>query len=161
MPRTEIERLSDDARVWVFGISPPLDGEQSRTLLRLVDSFLDQWSAHGTPIASARELRDGTFLVVAVDKAAETSGCSIDRLYGTLRQLEREFSVSILDPGRVFFRHGDGRIDSMSRAEFRERGDMHTIVFDTTAERLSRIRGGDWERPAAESWHRDILRRAG
>ena len=161
MPRTEIERLSDDARVWVFGISPALSGEQSQTLLRLVDGFLDQWAAHGTPIASARELRDGTFLMIAVDKAAETSGCSIDRLYGSLRQLEREFNVSILDAGRVFFRHGDGRIDAMTRAEFRERGDMHTIVFDTAAERLSQIRSGTWERPAAKSWHRDLIRRAG
>ena len=161
MPRTEIERLSNDARVWVFGISPALNDEQSRTLLRLVDAFLDQWSAHGTPIASARDLRAGTFLVIAVDKTAETSGCSIDRLYGTLRQLEREFNVAILDAGRVFFRHGDGRIDAMTRAEFRERGDMHTVVFDTTVERLTQIRSGMWERPASQSWHRDLLRRAG
>jgi hypothetical protein len=161
MPRTELERLPDDARVWVFGISPTLNAGQSRTLLRQVDEFLDAWSAHGTPISSARDLRAGTFLIIAVDKSAETSGCSIDRLYGTLQQLERHFGVSILDAGRIFFRHGDDRIDAMTRAEFREKGDEHTIVFDTTTERLSEIRSGGWERPASRSWHRNLLRRAG
>jgi hypothetical protein len=116
---------------------------------------------HRQPITSAREIREGSFLIIAVEKTAETSGCSIDRLFGTLRQLEREFGVSILDAGRVFFRHGDGRIDAMSRADFRERGDLHTIVFDTTARTLGEIRRGSWERQAGKSWHRELLRIAG
>jgi hypothetical protein len=162
MPRTEITNLSDDARVWIFGISPALtDASRQDTLLRAVDSFLANWTAHNHPISSARELRDGSFLVIAVEKTAETSGCSIDRLFGTLRQMETEFGVSILDAGRVFFRHGDGRIDAMTRPEFRERGDIHTVVFDTTVDTLGRIRTGAWEGPAAKSWHRELLRKAG
>ena len=161
MPRTEITNLSDDSRVWVFGISPALDRAQQETLLRAVDSFLETWSAHNQPIRSARELREGSFLVIAVEKNEFTSGCSIDRLFGTLRRLESDFGASILDSGRLFFRHGDGRADAMSRAEFRERADPHTVVFDTTVETLGPVRSGSWERPAEKSWHRDLLRRAG
>lgn len=161
MPRTEITNLSDESRVWVFGISPALDPSQQDTLLRAVDSFLGNWTAHNQPIKSARELREGSFLVIAVEKTEETSGCSIDRLFGTLRKLETEFRASILDAGRVFFRHGDGRVDAMSRAEFKDRGDRHTVVFDTTADTLGVIRSRGWERPAEESWHRELLRYAG
>lgn len=158
MPRTELSLLPDDARIWVFGISPALDAAQRQRLLDRVDPFLDRWTAHGTPILSARDVLHGMFLVVAIERTAETSGCSIDRLYGTLQELEREFGVQILDPQRVFFRHGDGRIDAISRAEFRERGDRHTLVFDTTADELGTIRTGRWEKPAQESWHRSLLK---
>jgi hypothetical protein len=157
MPRTDVTKLSDDARAWVFGISPALDEAGKQKLLARIDPFLDTWAAHGNPVSAGRQIRDDSFLVIAVEKTAETSGCSIDRLFGTLRQLEGELGVSILDANRVFIRRGDGRIDAVSRATFRERGDPHTVVFDTTAERWGDIRSGRWERRAEQSWHRDLL----
>ena len=160
MPRIETNQLHDHSRIWIFGISPALSEAQQSRLLASVDAFLHGWAAHGHPITAARDVIEGTFLVVGVDKAAETSGCSIDRMFGTLRDLERELGVSILDSGRIFFRHGDGRPDAMSRAEFREKADAHTIVFDTNAETMGAIRSGQWERPATESWHRDLLAQA-
>ena len=159
MPRTALQNLTDDAYAWVFGVSPRLDDTKASAFLSRIDAFLDEWAAHGTPIRSARELRDGSFLVVAADSNSERSGCSIDRMFGTLQQLEREHGVKILDAGRVFFRHGDGRIDAMSRADFREKADPHTVVFDTTVERLGDIRSGAWEKKAEESWHRDLLKK--
>jgi hypothetical protein len=160
MPRRDISKLSDDAYAWVFGITPSLDEAAEAKLLRRVDPFLDQWAAHGNPIDSGRDLIEGTFLIIAADRGCERSGCSIDRLFGTLRQLEQELGVKILDANRIFFRHGDGRPDAMPRAEFREKGDAHTIVFDTTAETLGEIRNGGWERRAELSWHRDLLRKS-
>jgi hypothetical protein len=161
MPRIELTQLPDESRVWIFGISPSLSEQQEARLRSAVDAFLNDWAAHGHPITAARDVIESTFLIVAVDKQAETSGCSIDRIFGRLRDLERELGVSILDSGRIFFRHGDGRPDAMSRADFRDRADAHTTVFDTNAETLRAIRSGAWERPAAESWHRDLLRRVG
>ena len=159
MPRIDLNQLDDDARIWIFGISPALDAAQSARMLQQVDAFLDGWAAHNVPVTSARELRDGSFLIIAVDKDAETSGCSIDRMFGLLRQFERDFGVAILDPNRVFVRGGDGAVHAVTRAEFRESGDPHTVVFDTLAERLGDVRGGRWVRKAEESWHRSLLRR--
>jgi hypothetical protein len=157
MPKTDLQQLPDDARIWLFGISPRLDAPQSSELTRRIDAFLDQWAAHGTPMTSARGIIDDQFLVIAIDKRSEASGCSIDRMYGLLKQAESDLGLSILDPERVFFRHGDGRIDVMTRDEFRENGDLHTLVFDLTAERLGQLRGSAWEKRAEESWHRDLL----
>ncbi len=159
MPRIDINQLDDDARIWIFGISPPLDAARSARMTEAVDAFLDGWTAHDMPVRSARELRDGAFLVIAVDRETEQSGCSIDRMFGLLRQFERDFGVAILDPNRVFVRGGDGGVHAVTRAEFRESGDPHTLVFDTLAERLGEVRRGRWERRAEESWHRNLLRR--
>ncbi len=157
MPQTSMNNLPDDSRVWVFGVSPALDERKSAQMLSRIDGFLAQWAAHNVPITSSRDLIEGSFLVIAVDHDAETSGCSIDRMFGTLKQLESELGVKILDPDRVFVRHGDGHVDALSRADFRARGDMHTVVFDTIVERLGEIRSGRWERTAATSWHRQLL----
>jgi hypothetical protein len=157
VPRTDMNQLDDQARTWLFGISPTLDENKSRHLLATVDQFLDQWAAHGTPVTSARELLFDSFLAIAVDERSETSGCSIDRLFGLLRQFERDLGVSILDANRVFVRHADGRIEALSRATFRDRGDLHTTVFDTTAERLSEIRSGHWIRKAQDAWPGKLL----
>ncbi len=157
MPRIDIDQLDGQAKTWLFGISPSLDEAQSQRLLKQVDSFLAEWAAHGTPVTSARELLFGSFLAIAVDDRSETSGCSIDRMFGLLRQFERDFAVSILDANRVFVRHADGRIEALSRADFRNRGDLHTTIFDTTAERLAEIRSGHWIRNAEDAWPGQLL----
>lgn len=154
--RTNIDQLSSDAHIWIFGISPALDEKGQQVLLRRVDAFLDDWAAHGIPIRGARELRDGSFLIIAADEQREKSGCSIDRMFGTLRELERELGVSILDSTRVFLRD-DGGIRAVGRGEFREAATGDTPVFDVTAERLGEVRSGTWEKRAADSWHRQLL----
>lgn len=154
--RVAIDQLSNAADIWIFGISPALDEEKSRVLLGQVDAFLDDWAAHGIPIRGARDLREGSFLIIAADEHRERSGCSIDRLFGTLRQLERELGVQILDANRVFLRSGE-RVQAVPRQEFGKRASASTPVFDTTAEQLGAIRTGAWERPASESWHRHLL----
>jgi hypothetical protein len=157
--RVPIDQLSDSAHVWIFGISPSLDERKGEILLREVDSFLDEWAAHGVPIRGARDLREGSFLVVAADENREKSGCSIDRMFGTLRQLEQQLGVQILDSNRVFFRDPSTSLGvrAVARGEFRSAANADTRVFDVTAEHLGDVRGGAWEKRAADSWHRHLL----
>lgn len=155
MARTDLQQLSDHAHIWIFGISPALDEAKQRVLLRQVDAFLDNWAAHGVPITGARDLVEGSFLIVAADENREKSGCSIDRMFGTLRALERELGVTILDSNRIFLR--DGGVRAVPRAEFPRVASPDTRVFDTTAETLGEVRTGAWERPARDSWHGRLL----
>jgi len=158
MPRTDISRLSDDANIWIFPITPAL--ADADALLRRVDAFLDSWAAHNMPVLAARELREGRFLIVAADKDAEKSGCSIDRLFALVRMMQRELGVSMLDASLVYYRDAEGVIRDAKRSELRDHADESTIVFDTTAPTLGDIRRGSWERPARDSWHASLLRRS-
>src|ERR1700747_1753179 len=114
MPRTDISRLSDDANIWIFPITPAL-ADPDAMLLR-VDAFLDSWAAHNTPVPAARELREGRFLIVAADKDAEKSGSSIDRLFPLVRTMERELGVSMLDASLVYYRDASGVIREAKRS---------------------------------------------
>ena len=154
--RVNIDQLSNDAYVWIFGISPSLDTQKSDALMRQVNTFLENWAAHGVPIPGAAEVKEGSFLVVAADEHREKSGCSIDRMFGTLRQLERDLDVAILDSNRIFFRDRD-EVRAVPRSDFRNAATLATPVFDVTVERLGDVREGAWVKPAAESWHRQLL----
>ena len=161
MPRIDISQLTDESRIWIFGVSPPLDDRQSARVLAAIDSFLNTWSAHNEPIVSARDLLHRSFLLIGVDRHSETSGCSIDRMFGLLQQLERELGVSILDPNRVFYSGVNGAVQAISRSDFRRSGNLQTVVFDTIVERLGAVRSGSWMRPAAKSWHRALFGESG
>lgn len=158
MPRTDISRLSDDATVWIFPIAPSVDDPSA--MLRRVDDFLDSWAAHNTPVLAARDLRENRFLIVAADKDAEKSGCSIDRLFALVRMMERELGVAMLDATLVFYRDSGGAVADAKRSDFRELANESTIVFDTTVPTLGGVRRGAFERPARDSWHSALLRRS-
>src|SRR6476659_2788280 len=118
MPIVAFTSLPDSARVWVFASDRELTGAAADTLLAAVDQFLSQWKAHGMPLRCAREWRDDRFLAVGVDVTAENaSGCSIDGLFRTLQELQRELGVQLVGGGRVFYRGAAG-VETTSREDF-------------------------------------------
>lgn len=156
--------LPDHSRLWVFASPRPLSGAEADALLARVDRFIDGWLAHGREVRGGRDLRYDRFLLVAADEAATgVSGCSIDSLYHTLQQMEREMGVRLLDSSAVWFRAGDGEIYHAARHEFRERvragtADENTVVFNNTVASVGELREGHWETPARESWHAQAFR---
>ena len=158
MPRAALDALPDDARLWVFGAERVLDPGEQAELLSAVDRFLDEWHAHGSLLTAARDLREGRFLMVAVDeRSVPTSGCSIDAMVGVLKTLEGRIGALVAH-GPVYYRDPSGEVRRAERAEFgRLAGagavDPDTVVFDTTVTRVGRLRDGGWERPARDTWH--------
>jgi len=156
MPIVQFESLPDSARLWVFASDEPLSGAVADTLLAAVDRFLATWTAHGTPLHCARDWRDGRFLAVGVDVAAENaSGCSIDGLFRVLQQLEREIGTRLVGGGRVFYRTRSG-VEVASRDEFAARVQegaigRETPVFDTSVTTAAAWRTR-FEQPAGAGW---------
>jgi hypothetical protein len=159
MPRIAFDQLPEDGRIWIFPLSRPLSDQEEEELLRRVDEFLDGWAAHGTPLTAGRDWREGSFLLIGVDESsAPPSGCSIDAMARVLEGLGADWGVSFLDHGPVWFRDGNG-VRRVSRGEFKEMAEreevtLDTVVFDNSITRLFHLRSGEWERPAAVSWHR-------
>jgi hypothetical protein len=166
MPLVSFDSLPDDARLWVFGAGRPLDEAEADALLAEVDRFLERWAAHGQPLTCARAWRHGRFLLVSVDeRSVPPSGCSIDAMVRVLEGLQGTLGTSLVDHHRVWFRD-EGDVECLDRAGFRKlveegRVSPNTLVFDNTVTRLGRLRAGDWERPARETWHRRAFFPAG
>lgn len=158
MPRIEFDSLPTHGRLWVFPLSRSLTSTERDTTMGVVDRFLDGWAAHGSPLRSARRIEEDRFLLIGVDVDAEApSGCSIDALVRSLRDLGESLGVSFVDHAPVWYRADDG-IRSVSRVQFRElasTGDVtpDTTVFDTSLTSVDQVNEGRLERPAHDSWH--------
>lgn len=158
MPIVPFDQLPDDARLWVFNAARELTAPERDDLLSAVDGFLETWAAHGTPLFSGRELRDGRFLLVAVDeRRAGASGCSIDALVHALTAIETRMNTQLLDNAPLHYRV-DAAVRRVSRAQFQQlvdagEVDLDTIVFDGAVATLGAVRQGRWEKPARASWH--------
>lgn len=163
MSLADVSELPDSARAWIFGADRSPGPSETGRLLDAVSRFLQSWTAHSRELRAALAWREHRFLVVALDEGrVPASGCSIDALVGRLRELGEELSLDLLDGGRVWFSDAEGRTRAVSREAFRrlaEEGEVGpgTTVYDLTADRLGEIRSGEWKRPAAQSWHAELL----
>jgi hypothetical protein len=161
VPIVPFSALPDSARLWVFASDQPIVGAVAESVLASVDRFLAEWRAHGVPLRSARDWRDDRFLAVAVDVNEENaSGCSIDGLFRTLQQLERQIGTRLVGGGRVFYR-ADSTIETATRDELLERVRSGAVTRATPVFDTSIVTAADWrskfERPAAESWMSSLL----
>lgn len=153
--------LPDSARLWVYGISRPLLADEEVRVLESVDRFLEAWRAHGHPLAAARQWLYGRFLLVGVDETiTPPSGCSIDALVRTLKEIESTLGLEIVGGAPIWYR--DERDGSeprrVTRPEFKDKvlsGEVtvDTMVFDLSLTRVREFREGKWEIRAGDSWH--------
>jgi hypothetical protein len=161
MPITSFDSLPDNARVWVFGSAQPLSEKEREALLQRVDAFLADWKAHGEPLTAAKIFSHDRFLTVAVDQnSAHASGCSIDGLFRSLKELEQKMGTSLLDRSLVYYSDSTG-IHAVGREQFSAlagngKVSADTSVFDPTVTTL-----GEWrarfQSKAADSWHAGLL----
>ena len=151
------QRMPDQARLWVFASERPLAGRERAALLERVDEFLFRWKAHGAPLAAGRAWLYDRFLAVAVDeRVTPPSGCSIDALVRTLKELEAKIGSRLVDNTPVYYRSPQG-VERVTRGRFRQLADggqvtPDTLVFNNTITRLGEFREGKWEGPARHSW---------
>jgi hypothetical protein len=162
MPLTTFESLPPDARVWVFACDRNLTCDEARPLLAQADAYLAQWKAHGSPLRCAREWVHHRFLAVGIDPTAEqASGCSIDDLFRTLREIGQSVGTQLLGGGRVFYRDAEGNAQVASRAEFSALAARGDVTADTTVYDTSVILADDWrrnfERRAGDAWTAELL----
>ena len=154
---SNLDQLQDDARIWIFGGHESFDSAQTDRLQNGLNSFVSQWTAHGSPLAAGFGFIERRFVVVGVNPGVPPSGCSIDRLFRIMQEAEREIRVPLLDSTSIYFRTQSGEVAAASRADFRQRVELgevtaQTSVFDTTIETMSQFRG-NFEKRAADSWH--------
>lgn len=156
--------LPADAPVWIFGSSRELGREEIPLIEGAVERFLGSWASHQVPLDGVAAVLEGRFLIIGVDpRQKSASGCSIDKLYQFVASLGRELGTDLLDAASVYWADDRGRVHRGTRQEFREQAAAgavgeQTRVFDLGVSSASEL--PSWTRPAAESWHRQLLSRS-
>ncbi|PTX61411.1 hypothetical protein C8N46_10454 [Kordia periserrulae] len=157
----EFDNISDDARIWIYQANRSFSDEELEEINSKLSNFITQWTAHGSDLEAAFDIKYKRFIILAVDQSKQmATGCSIDASVHFIQQLEKDYNVDLMDKMNVSYKQGEYVAYKDLKAFRKMAKDRavtgNTIVFNnlvtTKAEFLE-----NWEVPAKESWHGRFL----
>jgi hypothetical protein len=154
--------LPRDSRLWVFASDRELSPEESKTVNDTLVEFLKGWKAHGAAVEAGFELQHNRFLLIASSNAmADPSGCSIDNMTRSVRELGQKLGINFM-PGANIFYKTNGHVEVADRPTFKELAKKglvgeDTTVYNTMLTSVEDLQSGKWELPAGQSWHKQLL----
>jgi len=149
--------LPETSRVWIYQANRSFSKEELSELKNLLDTFITQWTAHGSGLQAGYDIPYNRFIVIALDQSlTSASGCSIDASVRFIQMLEQKFSLELLDKMNVSYKQGEF-IAYKPLKDFRKMAkekavSPNTIVFNNLVTNKYEYLN-HWEVPASESWH--------
>lgn len=157
-----VDHLPDKARVWIYQADRVLNEAEQLGIAKAMDGFVQQWKAHGAELAAGYEIREGRWLILAVDEQAQAAtGCSIDSSVHVIRELGDRYRLDFFNRTLVVYEHeGERRTAPMHQFwALRKAGivNEHTYVYNTIATTLGELRTS-WKQKFEDSWHQEAWR---
>lgn len=157
----EFAELPDHSRIWIYQCNRSFSESELEEMDSLLKEFISQWTAHGSDLKAAFEIRYKRFIVIGLDQSlASASGCSIDTSVRFIQGLEQKFDVDLLDKMNVSYKQGD-YIAYKALKDFKKMAkdravSKNTVVFNNLVTSKGEYLE-HWEVPASESWHARFL----
>lgn len=159
-----LSSFPDDARIWIHASTASLSEDTRTALLDRLTTFFDRWTSHQHAVRGTATILHDRFLVIAAvpTDGGEISGCGKDDLTHAVQEAASTLDVEWVPALHVLYRTQDGTVAAVSRRTFQQRADegavtVDTPVFDPSLTSLAALRAGQFERPARESWHAQLL----
>jgi hypothetical protein len=155
--------LPDDARVWIHAAAAPLSDATQGALLDRLSTFMEEWTSHQRAVTGTATVLYDRFLVVAASAGdGDISGCGIDDLTHAVDDAASALDIEWTPALHVLYRASDGSVAAVPRRTFQQRGEEGAVtpdtpVFDPSLTTLGALRDGQFEKPARESWHAQLL----
>jgi hypothetical protein len=149
--------LPEESRIWIYQSNRKFSDEEMTTIESDLEAFLAIWEAHGTSLEASYVTKYNRFIIIAVNQEVQApTGCAIDKSVEFIQQLEKKYSVDLLDKMNVTFKNGDF-IAHKSLIDFKKMAKdkavtASTIVFNNLVNTIEEF-NESWEIPAEESWH--------
>ncbi len=146
-----------DSRIWIYQSNREFSHGEEVRIADLARDFLESWTAHNQELKASFEIRHHIFLILMIDQNhALASGCSIDKSVHFIQQIEKEFSVSLMDR-QIFAIKENERISLVGRKKFDamiNSGEINgnTLVFNNLVETKKELES-QWIIPISKSWH--------
>ncbi|MEX2597377.1 MAG: ABC transporter ATPase [Salibacteraceae bacterium] len=158
---TDLNRLNDDARVWVFQSSEVLSGTLRDDISSALIAFLKDWAAHGKQLFAAFEIKYDRFIIIGIDEAmAQATGCSIDKLMKLIQELDQKHELDLLERMKVAYRDGEDIVEcdvnTFTKMLAEGRVDKQTVVFNNVVQSIGELKTS-WETSVQNSWHANLL----
>ncbi|OIQ39943.1 MAG: ABC transporter ATPase [Bacteroidetes bacterium MedPE-SWsnd-G1] len=155
------ESLPKNARVWVYQSNREFSKIESEKINESLMIFVNSWQRHGEDLKASFRVKYNQFIVLAVDENVnEASGCSIDSSVRTIKLIEDEFNLDLMNKLNIAFRIGEN-INTVSMMDFQNylkegKINSETIVFNNMVQSKEEL-NLNWEVPIHKSWHNRFL----
>lgn len=151
-------RLPMNSRIWIYQASRAFTPDEEIIIRQRSEAFITEWTAHGNHLMAECQLVLHRFIIIAVDEAvAQASGCSIDKLFRFIQQLQSDLDVSLMDRLQIAYWHEPTKqIRSFALANLEQliqNGEIKTatLIFDNTIQRLEDL-STKWIKPLGQTW---------
>ncbi len=151
------ENLPEESRIWIYQSNRKFSDEEIVAIEKDLIDFLNNWSAHGSPLEASYQLKYNRFIIIAVNQEVHpATGCAIDSSVAFIQNIEKRYDVDLLDKMNVTFKTGE-YIAHKPLIEFKKLAkeksvSSNTIVFNNLVNTIEEWKE-NWEIPASESWH--------
>lgn len=151
------ENLPPESKIWIYQSNRKFTDAEMNEIEAALQSFIENWSAHGTGLEASFQLKYNRFIILAVDQEHQmATGCSIDTSVQFIQELEQKYEVDLLDKMNVTFKLGE-HIAHKSLIDFKKMAkdkavSENTIVFNNLVNTIEEW-NENWEVPAGDSWH--------
>lgn len=137
----DFDKMPINSRIWIYQADRQLTANESNKAAYFLKNSLENWGAHGTPLAASFKIEYERFIIIALDEnIAQASGCSIDSSTHWLKELGQQFDIDFFDRSLSFFQ--DKEIKTVSVFQLKkavEEGILKsdTVVFDNTCTKFT------------------------
>lgn len=152
-----LNNLPPESKIWIYQSNRKFSDDEISEITTDLESFLQNWAAHGTALECGYEIKYNRFIIIAVNEENQSAtGCSIDKSVQFIQNLEQKYKVDLLDKMNVTYKIGD-HIAHKSLLDFKKMAKdkavtANTVVFNNLVNNLEEYHE-NWEVPAADSWH--------
>lgn len=153
--------FSPQSRVWIYQSNRRFSSVEQTEILKKLESFTNQWKAHGNELLAQAEIRYGFFIILTVDETqANVTGCSIDSSVRIIKEIEQEYNVDLFNRFNIAYKVNDTVVVN-SKEDFEtlvniKQVTTDTIVFNNMVQTLSEL-NEKWEVPFQNSWHSTVF----
>ena len=151
------EEMSKHSRVWIYQSNREFNEREVKEINFLAEHFADSWSSHGADLKAHISVFHQRFIVVMVDEQqAGASGCSIDKSFGFIRDLQKRYSIDLLNRMTVAYWDEDGRVqtcrlDEITKLLEHSLINEDTIVFNNLVKDKAELES-NWQILLRNSW---------
>jgi len=149
--------LPEESRVWIYQANRSFTEDELEEIQSKLSTFIENWTAHGSDLQAGYTIKYKRFIVLGLNQDLnKASGCSIDASVHFIQQLEKDYSVDLMDKMNVSYKQGE-YVAYKTLTDFRKMAkdkaiSKNTIVFNNLVSNIAEFQE-NWEVPASESWH--------
>lgn len=158
----DFNTLPDESKVWIYQANRSFTEQEIEEISTRLNEFIENWTAHGGDLESGYCIKYKRFIIIGLNQNSNNAtGCSIDASVHFIQQLEKDFSVDLLDKMNVSYKQGEF-VAYKTLTDFRKMAkeravSKNTIVFNNLVNNIAEFKE-NWEVPASESWHSRFIK---